>query len=228
MIIAHRTCPLDAAENSLDGLLKADTLGADAVEVDVRRCWGGVPVLMHDPIGWRTARWPWPVRLTALRQFRNLRLRGSDEFAPTLAAAAAALPEGMTLAVDVKDPGAMVAVIDVLEGAGLLNRSLLWCRQPDALRVAGERAPRTRRALLGDPSDEGSTTRYLQQAADLGVDAVSLHERVTTSSAVEVGHHLGLTVYSWAKSARAHQSLLATGVDGLVTDWPALARRLVG
>lgn len=48
LVIAHRTCPRDAPENSLEGIARATELGADVVEVDVRRTADGVPVLVHD------------------------------------------------------------------------------------------------------------------------------------------------------------------------------------
>ncbi|MDH3707216.1 MAG: glycerophosphodiester phosphodiesterase, partial [Acidimicrobiia bacterium] len=43
-VIAHRTCPLDGPENSLAGIATARELGADLVEIDVRRTADGVPV----------------------------------------------------------------------------------------------------------------------------------------------------------------------------------------
>ena len=59
-IIAHRACLLHAPENSLAGIRKAAELGADGVEIDLRRTLDGVPVLMHDRSPWRTARLPGP------------------------------------------------------------------------------------------------------------------------------------------------------------------------
>ena len=92
IVVAHRACPRYAAENSIDGIRKARELGADAVEIDVRRTLDGVPILMHDRTAWRTARCPWPVRLMPSGWVRRLRLRGSGAPVPTLRAALAALP----------------------------------------------------------------------------------------------------------------------------------------
>src|SRR3970282_827181 len=46
----HRTCPLDAPENSLAGLRKAAELGADGVEIGVRRTLERLPGRPHDPL----------------------------------------------------------------------------------------------------------------------------------------------------------------------------------
>ena len=50
LVVAHRTCPRDARENSLDGIAVAGRSGADVVEVDARRSRDGTAVLLHDPL----------------------------------------------------------------------------------------------------------------------------------------------------------------------------------
>ena len=50
VIIAHRTSPRDAPENSLEGIRRSAELGADYVEVDVRLTRDGVPVMLHDAL----------------------------------------------------------------------------------------------------------------------------------------------------------------------------------
>ena len=54
VIIAHRTSPLDAPENSLEGIRRSAELGADYVEIDVRLTRDGVPVMLHDGLLLRT------------------------------------------------------------------------------------------------------------------------------------------------------------------------------
>jgi glycerophosphoryl diester phosphodiesterase len=48
LVIAHRGDQANIAENTLDALVAAEELGADAVEFDVRMTRDGVPVLLHD------------------------------------------------------------------------------------------------------------------------------------------------------------------------------------
>jgi glycerophosphoryl diester phosphodiesterase len=48
LVIAHRGDRANVAENTLDALVAAVELGADAVEFDVRMTRDGVPVLLHD------------------------------------------------------------------------------------------------------------------------------------------------------------------------------------
>ena len=102
-IIAHRTCPLDAPENSLAGLRKAAELGADGVEIDVRRALDGVPVLFHDWSLGRMTRLVGPVKLYPSFVLRRVRLNASDQRIPLLAEALDALPDGLFIAIEVKD-----------------------------------------------------------------------------------------------------------------------------
>jgi len=226
LVIAHRTCPLDAPENSLAGLRVAVEQSADYVEIDVRATSDGVAVLSHDAIPTRTMRWPLPIRRTPYPWLRRWTDRWGDEV-PTLAAAVEALEQPSGLAVDVKDPGAMPVVVDTIEAAGAAGRVLLWCREAHAVRLAAQRLPGVTTALLRDTTDEVSTLSYLDDARDAGAAAVSLHQRATTERTVAAGQDRGLAVYSWVVDAREHRRVIESGVDGVVTDWPALAREII-
>src|SRR3978361_1384053 len=111
VVIAHRCGPLDAdppaAENSIAGMLTSVELGADAVEIDVRLSLSGTPVLMHDITARRTGGFPLPVRLMSEQQLGRTRLYRAKEPIPTLAAMLAAVPAGVPVAADVKDPRVM-------------------------------------------------------------------------------------------------------------------------
>lgn len=227
LVIAHRTCALDAPENSVEGIRLAPTLGADAVEFDVRRCRDGTPVLMHDALAWRTTRTPWPVRWMSLETFEGLRVHPDGGHPPTLADAVKSVPPGLHIALDIKEPGAMNACIDIVLDANLGDRTMLWCRDPRAVELAARRAPHIQRALLRDHPRRGGARRYLDDAKASGSDVVSVHEKFVDADAVRHGHRLGLEIYAWVQSQAIQPAMLAAGVDGLVTDWPAAARELI-
>src|SRR5262245_60323600 len=111
VVIAHRTCPLDAPENSLQGLRIAAEKHAEGVEIDLRMSLDQHPYLMHDTSLGRTTGFPLPLELTPSPLVHQLRLRDSREGVPTLAATLDALPDGLQLAVDVKTPWAIVPLV---------------------------------------------------------------------------------------------------------------------
>lgn len=219
-VIAHRTCPLDAAENSLRGIAVAAELGSDAVEVDVRMTRDHELVLFHDRSAWRVARRPLPTRLLTLRTLV------AAAGVVTLAEALAAAPPGVSLAIDLKAPGALPAVLEAVERAERPD-VMLWCRSRKAISDLRHQAPWLSTALLRNTWTSAGTRRYLRDAARCGADAVSLHQRVVSPEVVSHAHGLGLLAYAWVVEEEDHQRVAACDVDGLVTDWPALARSLV-
>src|SRR5512139_563842 len=110
LVIAHRTCPNDAPENSVLGIRRAAELGTDAVEVDVRLSLEGRPVLHHDRTLRRTTGMVGPPYLRRERTITALEI-GDGEHVPTFAEALDALPDGLRMAIDVKVPRAVHPVL---------------------------------------------------------------------------------------------------------------------
>lgn len=226
VIIAHRTLPRDAAENSLAGIRRSAELGADHVEIDVRLTRDGVPVLLHDALLLRTTWRPWPVAWATAGGLRRARLRNSGEHVPTLAEAAAALPERMGFAVDTKSPEAAEAVVEELRRQGKLGRCLLWAQSERAVRwyaehAAGE-APEV--ALLRDAMTPETTDRFLADAVDCGATAISAHQDTVDEALIERAHGMGLKVHCWFQDEATQARLATLPLDGIVTDWPVDAR----
>jgi glycerophosphoryl diester phosphodiesterase len=227
ILIAHRTCPRDAPENSLAGIAIAAALGADAVEVDVRRTRDGVAVLLHDERLLRTAGRIDRIDRVQSDVARRLRLRGSAERLPTFAEALDALGPTMRIAIDVKDPGAGDVVISEIRNQQRQAQSLFWSQHDTAIRTAVEQAPELEISLLRDTRTAAETQRFLDDAVQLGVRGVSAHwSQVGTDLAARCDQ-LGLVLYAWCKARPIDAHKLAL-LDGLVTDWPRQARAAIG
>ena len=227
VIIAHRTSPRDAPENSLEGIRRSAELGADYVEIDVRLTRDGVPVMLHDALLLRTTRRPWLVSWATAKGLRRARLRGSGEPVPTFAEAVAALPDGMGFAIDTKAPDAADAVVDELRRQGKLDRSLLWAQSERAVRryveLAGDEAPEV--ALLRDALTPEAIDRFLDDAVEFGATAVSAHQDTVDDALIERVHALGLKIHCWFQDVSTQARLARLPLDGIVTDWPVDARR---
>ena len=188
----------------------------------------GVPVLTHDPIPWRTSRSIFPVRWRRAHSFDRLRVRADGSRPPRFVAAVDALPPGLKVAVDMKDGRSMAAAIDVLAAAGRLPDALLWSSHRDAVRVAAERAPDVERAWLQNTTTSEAAMGYCRAAAELGAKAVSVMDVSLTPEVVATGRGLGLVVYSWVRTLEVQEKVIATGPDGIVTDWVAEGRASIG
>lgn len=226
VIIAHRTSPLDAAENSLAGITKSAELGADYVEIDVRRTRDGVPVMLHDALLLRTTLRPWPVSWATATGLRRAKLRGSNQPVPTFAEAVAALPDGIGFAVDTKDPEAAEAIVGELRAQHKLDRALLWAQSETAVRWyaqhAGDDAVEV--ALLRDAIGPEAIDRFFADATAFGATAISAHQSTVDAAFIERAHGLGLRVHCWFQDQATQARLATLPLDGIVTDWPVDAR----
>ncbi len=220
LIIAHRTCPRHAPENSLEGIRKAAELGADAVEVDVQRTLDGVPVLMHDRTLWRTAGVPLPARLLPYRTVRRLRLRGSEEPVPTLAEALAALPSGLKMAIEIKQSSVTEATLAEVRRQDLEERVLIWSKLDAAVRHAAREAPETEVSLLRRTRSTRGLRRLQEDAATYGARGISAHWRAISERLVAEAHERGLVVYSLSPIMEFTLAHMEAGVHGVITDWP--------
>ncbi len=226
ILIAHRTCPRHAAENSIDGIRLADEMGADLVEIDVRGTRERERVLMHDRCTWRTAGGPWLVSRTSVARIRGLRLRSQTPAGPPplLREALAAVGTRMGVAVEVKDPRIVSGTLADIRDAGMTDRTLLWSyserivqwflRHAGGIEVSLLRDTRTRRQDLG----------FLADAAGLGAGGLSIRWQAVDSELAAGARARGLSLYSMCNTVRP-DARTASLLTGLVTDWPAQARQ---
>ena len=224
LIIAHRTAPLDAPENSLEGIAAARRLGCDGVEIDLRMSLDQQPFLMHDYSLHRTTGFPLPLELTPSAIVHGLRLRGSRETVPSLSSALDALGSDLTLAVDVKTPWAVLPLVREIRRRGLESRVLVWCTSAMACRYVHKQLPTVEVAYLKTTRTAAARARFLHTARNVGAGAISAHWLEISREFVQSAHATGLRVFSWHETHALDPEAMTSGLDILITDWPEQAR----
>ena len=232
LVIAHRTCPRDAAENSIAGIRRAAELGADLVEVDVRCTSDGVPVLMHDPTALRTTGVPLPVGRVPSRVVRRLRLLRGREHVPTLANALDALGPSLGIAIDIKDPSAGDAVVEAVHTAPPGSRVLLWSQHRGVVERTARAAPELESSLLRDTATDDEHRRFLDDAVSAGGRGVSARWNALSTDFLADAESRGLSVYSWFRRRPIRDSTVDAAfaakttlpLTGVVSDWPGDVR----
>jgi len=108
-IVAHRGAPRYARENTIESFVTAVGLGADMVELDIRKCKDGSLVIFHDP---------WLVRSTHGSPLAEMTLPEINERAakrgfsvPTMEEAFKTLSGKTQLDIELKEPGCEGAAI---------------------------------------------------------------------------------------------------------------------
>ncbi len=221
-VIAHRGARQAAMENTLPAFRIAREMGADWVELDVRRTIDGMVVVHHD---------------AHLDDGRLLAELTSDELPESVPSLAEALEEcdGMGVNIEIKnvrdDPDYDAAHLVSDAVAGLVqaylgpDRSLVSSFNIDALDRLHEVDPTIPLALL---YAIGSPASCIDRAVAHEMSAVHPYDPLVDASVVRRAHEAELEVNVWTVNDAARmEELISYGVDGICTDVPDLARAVV-
>jgi glycerophosphoryl diester phosphodiesterase len=228
-LFGHRGVRGAAPENTLAAIRLAREAGADGVEIDVRPCRDGDLVVVHDVSLARVGGVDRNVASLSLAELSAIRVGG--EPIPTLAEVIAyCRDQRLALNVELKRDvpsrsRAVIAAARALRNVDL--RAALVVSSFDPLMLAGFRlvAPNIPTALLLEPS----TRRYrLEHAAHRFGVAVHPARSMVTREWLERWHRRGLRVIVWTVNDPDEiRTLCDIGVDGIISDDPATARRVM-
>ena len=218
LVVAHRGDPWGCTENTLDAVASAVTLGADAVEVDVRCTLDGVPVLHHDATlarvhGRRE-------RLALLPAERLTRLAPG---VPLLADVLDLLRATTTpLLLDLRSLRAAHAALGVVTGSrharhtGLLATGGVWfCGRPHVLARIRQVVPHARILL----SWRRPTAPPEALVRAVRPDWFNPWHRLVDEAVVAAWHRRGVPVSAWTvDDAPRRAQLAAWGVEAFITN----------
>ncbi len=219
-IFAHRGLHQHVPENTVAAFAEAVAVGADGIELDVRRCADGALVVHHNPT------------VADGRLIREVACRDLPDHLPTLAVALAACGD-LIVNVEIKndpsepdfDPsGSLVTdVAGIIDEGGHRDRVIISSfHYGTCLQVVEMSSPLPVGWLLDVGADVASCVR---QAAAAGFAAVHPFFMDVTSESVALAHGLGVAVNTWTVNREEDiRHLLDLGVDGVISDDPVLAR----
>ena len=248
LVYAHRGGAALAPENTIAAFDNGMALGADGLEFDVRLSSDGVPVVHHDPTLERTTNGRGLLSAMSADELAGLDagcrfadatgrfpFKGQGIGVPRLEEVVRRYP-GAPLIIEMKDDTDAIAeaVLDVLRRAGAIERAILasfYTRPVHAARRlcadarTGASSPEVRRALYG--AWAGLSPR---RPAYVGfqVPEKSGALRIVSPRFVRAVKKVGLSVAVWTVNEQADmRRLLHWGVDGLITDRPDVAAKLI-
>ncbi len=212
-----------APENTLAGIRRALDMGCDGVEIDVRLCADGVPVLIHDDQLERTTDAIGRIADTTLSDLRQFDA-GDGERIPTLRDALSLVDGRLLFVVELKvTPGDDIAaladaVLAEIERADALPWSWLWSFDSETIIELAKRAPHRSRVshLCLSPTPD-----IWQIAAKHGLDGISMHASGLTEGNVAACRAHGLAAFVWTVNEPADiQRCIELGATGIVGDYP--------
>jgi glycerophosphoryl diester phosphodiesterase len=235
-IIGHRGASGHGPENTEAALLAGLRLGATAIEVDVQFTADGVPVVFHDRSLERMAGVRGRIRDQTARELSgyDVGFRHGDDHRGarilTLDEAAALVPANVGLHVEIKDYDSVSShhlkeLIASLRRRGGLDRCIASSFSEKVLTALRTAEGRIRRGLLVSVAGPDSA----KTAADLGCESLHPNADVTDRRLVDECHESGLRVYPYTVNDPGRmRHLIALGVDGLYTDFPARLAEIMG
>lgn len=251
LVIAHRGASFDAPEHTRHAYTEAVRQGADSIELDLQLTADGVLVTLHDETLDRVAGLPDQIADVTYAQLLEVDIgawfnrshpdRADNRFVgarvQTLAEVLSSHPPPFRLHLELKSPsrhGGRVeqALVDVLRDHGELesgredSRFVVECFDPDSLRRVRVLAPELPTGLLWYEADPGLVRAEMPEGVD--VSCPESFVALMHPEHVSAAHARGLEVHVWtADEAEEIEALVESGVDGVFTNRPAVARKVV-
>ncbi len=219
--IAHRGEPVGHRENTLSAFEAAVALGAEMVELDLRRTRDGAIVVLHDQTLERL--WGVDASIGDLDVAEVSRLGEGDVRIPTLGEVLAAVPSGLMVDFTRREvvPGAVAAV----EEAGALGRSLFVSGNVPALRMLRSLSSDARIGLTW--TEDASPPLALLE--ELGAEFWNPMFRLVTREGVARVHASGRRVSTWTVDGEDDmERVVAAGVDAVVSNRVGSLVRVLG
>ena len=220
LVIGHRGAAGYRPENTLASLRYAQTLGVDAVEIDVQMLDGAL-IVLHDTTLERTTNGRGHFKAMSLVALRALDA-GAGERVPLLDEVITLTRGHIGLNIEVKEAGIAAQVIDFVRAAtadlpAWRTRILLSSFDvPTSAELARLRGTMSF-GLLYEEAFESALAR----AQTLGARSLHMSLQTLDATAVARAHQQGLEVYVYTVNAREDIArCCAARVDGVFSDYP--------
>ena len=229
-IIAHRGASGAAPENTMASFQRAIVDKADWIELDVQENADDTIVVAHDSDFMKVARSDLKVWDTTNESLRDLDIGGwyapeySNQRVPTLRQALELAKDKLGVVIELKyyghDRNLESRVVDIVEQTGMESDIMVMSLKIDGLRKVEALRPAWTRGLLNTASI-GDLTR-------LDLDFLALNARAASPAMINRAHKQKMKVYVWTINDPVQMSvMMSRGVDGIITDEPALARQVM-
>ena len=223
--MAHRGASKVEVENTTVAFSRALEMGANAVELDVRRCATGELIVHHD------------AKLSDGRAIIEVRKTDLPSYIPTLAEALDACGS-MWVNIEIKndsrepdfDETEQITrdVVDYLKQRGSIERWLISSFRRETVDAVREIMPELKTAWLVMTLDSHNFEQIAKEMAEKGHHALHPWVKSLTEQLVITFHKHGIKINTWTcDNPLRMQELISWGVDGICTNVPDVALAVI-
>ncbi|MFI2300115.1 glycerophosphodiester phosphodiesterase [Actinacidiphila glaucinigra] len=223
LTVGHRGVMGVEPENTLRSFVRAEREDMDQIELDLHLSKDGALIVMHDVKVDRTTDGSGLIGDFTLDELRDLDA-GHGERIPVFEEVLDAVTK--PIQAEIKDVAAARVLAGVMRERDLVERVDVLSFHDEALAEIRELVPDVRTVLVAQgPMGSEIVTR----AQAVGAKLVSLSLRRISLALVQECHRAGISVIAWTVNTPADLALArALGLDGVVTDMPAVKRAVEG
>lgn len=230
LVVAHRGAAGAAPENTLASIRRAITDGADWVEIDVQETRDGQVVVIHDSDFMKLAGNPlkvWDGDLAEIQQIDVGSWFGDefvDERVPTLEQVLEEIRGRSKLVIELKyyghDQQLEQRVVDLVESAGMADDVVIMSLKLEGVKKIQALRPDWTAGLLAATA--------IGKLSKVDVDFLAVNQNMASPGFIRRAHATGKRVFVWTiNDALSLSRWVSMGVDGVITDEPALANRVL-
>ena len=248
-LFGHRGASAEAPENTRVAFERAWAAGVPYLEMDCHATLDGEIVILHDGLLDRTTDGEGPVRERRFAEVERLDAgyrftpdggltfpyRGQGVRIPRLEEILEGFPGArINLEIKAEEPPVTEEVIRILASARAEPRTLLAADKDGVLARVRKLDPGT--AIGSSRGDviaffravaEGTLDRHVPEGQALQIPTTFMGQELITRESMEAAHKVGLRVHVWTVNDPTEMArLLDQGVDGLMSDDPALLVRI--
>jgi glycerophosphoryl diester phosphodiesterase len=230
VIIAHRGASGAAPENTMAAFERAIADDTDWIELDVQENADGVVVVEHDSDFMKVAGVKLKVWDATSDDLRDIDIgsffdpRFADQRVPTLREVLERVKGEAGVVIELKyyghDRNLEAKVVEIVESLGMASDVMVMSLKYDGVRKTAKLRPDWTYGLL--------TTVSVGDLTRLDLDFLAVNASAASPSLIRRAHKRGMMVFVWTVNDPVQMSvMLSRGVDGLITDEPALAREVI-
>ncbi|RLE31142.1 MAG: glycerophosphodiester phosphodiesterase [Acidobacteria bacterium] len=230
VVIAHRGAAGSAPENTLASIELAVEQGADIIEIDVQESADGEIVVIHDSDLMRVGRRPLRIWEATYEEILEVDVGSwygtefSDQRVPTLAQVLELCKGRAMVDIELKDYGhnerLEERVAEIVERVGMEDDIVLMSLVSNIVSTMKNLRPDWTVGLL--------TAKAVGNLTTSDADFLAVHVGMATPGFVRRAHAAGKEVFVWTVNDKLNMHrMMSWGVDGIITDYPALARTVI-
>lgn len=229
-VIAHRGAAGHAPENTISAVRQAIEDNADWIEIDVQETADGKVVLLHDSDFMKLSGIDLKIWDSTLTQIREIDVGSwfapefSDQRIPTLAEVLQLTQGKSGVIIELKYYGhnerLEERVVEIVEQSDMVDDVMIMSLDYKGLRKMRELRPEWTIGLLA--------AEVVGNLSQLDVDFLAVKLRLLSPELMLAAGNAGKQVFVWTLNDAYNMTrAISFGVDGIITDEPALARKVL-